>query len=187
MSRKTVSAVIGSFLVAGFALAAVQGCGSSGGSSGNETAICEQLCVKEEMCLADASTATATSACMTICTSSGTGGNSGTTCTNASAIASASSNCASMSDCTAFETCVQGIPKCTGGTSGAAGGSGTAGCAVCDKAQSCCVAALTLAGQSTASCTYSAASCNAAGTAQASDISICQQILTAGAALPACQ
>ena len=34
MSRKTVSAVIGSFLVVGFALGAVQGCGSSSSSNG---------------------------------------------------------------------------------------------------------------------------------------------------------
>ncbi len=45
MSRKTVSAVIGSFLVAGFALGAVQGCGSSS-SSTDPTALCEQTCVK---------------------------------------------------------------------------------------------------------------------------------------------
>ena len=32
MSRKTVSAVIGSFLVVGFALGALQGCGSSSSS-----------------------------------------------------------------------------------------------------------------------------------------------------------
>jgi hypothetical protein len=59
---------------------------------------------------------------------------------------------------------------------------------LCDKAQACCVAVLTLGGQSTASCTYSAASCNSAGAAQASDISICQQILTAAAgAVAACK
>jgi len=144
---------------------------------------------------------------------SGAAGSGGQTktCTNEAAIETAYSNCLKISDCTQFEACLLQLPGCqtstgtggtngtggttgaagakgTGGTSGAAGGSGSADCAICDKAQTCCLAAVALAGQPTSSCTYSTASCNAAGAAQASDVSVCQQILTAGAgALAACR
>ncbi len=215
MSRKTVSAVIGSFLVAGFALGAVQGCGSSSSSSTDPTALCTQSCVKVQMCLADASASSVMSSCMASCASGG-GGSSGqtTTCTNAAAIETAYSNCLKISDCTQFEACLLGLPPCQmstgtggtngtggttggggakgtggttggGGTSGAAGGSGTASCAVCDKAQTCCLALVALAGQPTSTCTYSTASCNAAGANQATDATVCQTILTDGAAASA--
>ena len=217
MSRKTVSAVIGSMLMVGFALGAVQGCGSSS-SSGNFAETCMQGCAKIIPCEAALGYTQTMADCVQSCTDSAKT-SSGGACTNAAAMESAASACLSKTACADLLACGASIPPCagggtggssgtgtggtkgtggssgtgtggttgTGGATGAAGGSGTAGCAVCDKAQTCCVAALTLAGQSTASCTYSAASCNAAGTAQASDISICQQILTAGAALPACQ
>jgi hypothetical protein len=155
--------------------------------------------------------------CVQSCTDSAKT-SSGGTCTNEAAIQSAANACLSKTTCTDLLACGASIPQCqgggtggssgtgtggttgaagshgtggatsTGGTNGAAGGSGSADCALCDKAQACCVAVLTLGGQSTASCTYSAASCNSAGAAQASDISICQQILTAAAgAVAACK
>src|SRR3954469_17453009 len=106
MSRKSVSVVIGSFLVAGFALGAVQGCGSSS-SSNDPTALCTQSCVKVQMCLADASASSVMSSCMANC-SAGAAGASGqtATCTNQSAINSAYQNCISMSDCTKFASCL---------------------------------------------------------------------------------
>ena len=223
MSRKTVSAVIGSFLVVGFALGAVQGCGSSSPSAGSVMSLCMQGCAKQtSLCGADAGGTTAD--CMQSCITRETTSTGGA-CSNQSAILAAGNACLTKTTCVDLELCVATtVPACAGGTTstggtsgtgtggttsstggtsgtgtggttgtggatGAAGGSGTnADCATCDKAQTCCVAVLTLGGQSTASCTYSAASCNAAGANQASDISICQQILTAAAgAIAACK
>jgi hypothetical protein len=218
MSRKTVSAVIGSFLAA-FALGAIEGCGSSS-SSTDPTALCEQSCVKLQMCLADASASSAMAGCTTSCTSNTGSQNNTSKCTNSSQIESAYSNCLKMSDCTQFEACVLGIPPCaggtggtsgtgtggttstggssgtgsggtsgTGGTSGAAGGSGNAACAVCDKAQTCCVAAESK-GIPASLCTLSAASCNAmSGTAQSTQITNCQMVLSEGVTfgVSACQ
>jgi hypothetical protein len=175
-----------------------------------------QGCAKQAtLCGADAGTTTAD--CMQGCVSSETTSTGGA-CSNQSAILAAGNACLAKTTCAELELCVATtVPACaggtggtsgtgtggakgtggtsggggakgTGGTSGAAGGSGTADCSICDKAQTCCVAVLTLAGQSTSSCTYSAARCNAAGAAQATDISICQQILSAGAgAVAACK
>jgi hypothetical protein len=122
MSSRMISSVVGCLIAAGLALGAIQGCGSSGSGS---TETLQQACVKEVMCQADASTATATTLCSGAA-STGKGGQSGTTCTNASAIESATSNCLKISDCTQFETCVAGIPKCNGGTGGTSG-TGTGG------------------------------------------------------------
>jgi hypothetical protein len=208
MSRKSVSVVIGSFLVAGFALGAVQGCGSSS-SSTDPTALCTQSCVKVQMCLADASASSVMSSCMANCASGAAGSGGQTrTCTNEAAIETAYSNCLKISDCTQFEACLLQLPACqtstgtggtngtggttgaagakgTGGTSGAAGGSGSASCSACDKAPACCTAL----GQSATTCAMlSTASCNTAGANQATVISACQQLLSGGAALsPACQ
>ena len=216
MSRKTVSAVIGSLLVAGFALGAVQGCGSSSPSAGSVMSLCMQGCAKEaSQCGADAGETTAD--CMQSCITRETTSTGGA-CSNQSAILAAGNACLSKTTCADLELCVATtVPACaggtggtsgtgTGGTHGTGGGSGTgtggttgtggatgsgggsgtnADCATCDKAQACCVAVLTLGGQSTASCTYSAAACNAAGANQASDISVCQQILTAAAGVVA--
>jgi hypothetical protein len=193
MSRKSVSSwlvgsLLGSLVAAGLALSVVQGCGSSSSTGSTETF--QQVCVKEAMCLADASTATATKDCAT--PASGTGGQSGTTttCTNASTIESDTSACLKISDCTQFQACLAGIPACaggtggtsgatggvsgaTGGTSGATGGTsgatgGTSGAAGGSGSASCssCDKAQTccMAGESlgipASDCTFSAAKCN---------------------------
>jgi hypothetical protein len=192
--------VVRSLLVAGFVLGAVQGCGSSGSS----TPSCNDTCVKIEMCQADASTATATTACNQICALSagGTSGQ-GQTCTNASAMQSAYNNCFSMTDCTAFNTCLNNVPKCQSGAGGAggatgaagkgaagtngaagstgAGGAGAADCSPCTRATSCCATA----GFPAATCSAipTTAACNSAtGQTQTTDISTCQAILTGAAA-----
>ena len=216
MSRKSVSTVIGSFLVVGLALGAVQGCGSSSSGAGSVMSLCMKGCAQQtSLCGADAGETTAD--CMQSCITRETTSTGGA-CSNQSAILEAGNACLTKTTCVDLELCVTTtVPACaggttstggtsgtgtggtttstggtsgtgtggtigTGGTSGAAGGSGTnAGCASCDKAQTCCLAIAALAGQSSAACTYSAASCNAAGANQASDISTCQQILSLGA------
>jgi hypothetical protein len=208
MTSTLRSLVVRSFLVIGFALGAVQGCGSSGSS----TPSCMESCVKALMCEVDASTASADTLCSASCAQGAAGSSGqGTKCTNQSAIDSAGSSCFSMSDCTAFNNCLKNIPPCqmagTGGTNGAAGTNGSAGksggagasgaagstgaggagatadCSVCDKANTCCQALAALVGQSTASCTYSTATCNGEpASAQPSYANVCQTILTDGAA-----
>jgi hypothetical protein len=209
MTSTLKSLVVRSLLVAGFVLGAAQGCGSSGSSS---TPSCNDICIKTEMCSADASTATATSNCNLVCGAQGTAGTGGqgTTCTNQSARDSAFNSCFSMSDCTKFNACIAQVPACQtgggggsngaagksggGGATGSAGKSGAAGatgaggagsgasCALCDKAVSCCA---TL-GQPASTCNLipSTAACNAAtGTTQSGDISACQQIVSGAGAL----
>lgn len=189
--------------------AAIQACSSS--SSGPS---CSEICIKEQMCQLDASTATATTSCNAICmqTQTGTGGTGGTTCSNASAMQSALNACLSKTDCTAFNTCIAAIPPCqtggtggksggTGGTNGAAGngggtggtggagGAGAASCSICDKASSCCTA-LGASGGGTNCSSLSSANCNAqTGSNQQQFIQSCQTILSVGAGLgnAACQ
>ena len=85
MSRKTVSAVIGSLLVAGFALGAVQGCGSSSSSNGtNIMSACMQGCMKIVPCLADAGISETVAQCVQSCSASSS--KDGGTCANESAI-----------------------------------------------------------------------------------------------------
>ncbi len=188
MSRKTVSAVIGSFLVAGFALGAVQGCGSSS-SSTDPTALCEQVCTKGEMCAVDASATTAMAGCMTTCTSS-TGSQNPSKCTNSSQIESAYSNCLKMSDCTQFEACVLAAPKCASGTGGTSGtgtggttstggtsGTGTAGTNGGGGAKGTGGAGGSAATATCATCTKAATCCTAAGLPSTT----CSQIPTAAA------
>src|SRR5262249_15351265 len=116
MTSTLRSLVVRSLLVAGFVLGAVQGCGSSGSS----TPSCSEVCIKEMMCQADATPATATTNCNAICALA-TGGSSGqgSQCKNASEIQSKSSSCFGMSDCTAFNTCIANVPACQLGTGGA--------------------------------------------------------------------
>jgi len=191
MSRKTVSAVIGSFLAVGFALGAMQGCGSSSSSGTNIMSACMQGCTKVVPCLADAGISETVAQCVQNCASSAS--TDGGTCSNESAIVMAAQACAAKTTCADLEACGATIPQCehggtggtsgtgtggnhgtggtsgtgtggttsTGGTSGAAGASGTATCASCDKAQTCCLALAALLGQSTSSCTFSTSSCNA--------------------------
>jgi hypothetical protein len=139
----------------------------------------------------------------------------GTTCTNASQIETAYNACLKM-DCSQIVSCLSSVPQCqtsgtgtggttgaagatgkggtsgaagatgSGGTSGAAGASGAADCSICDKANTCCMALATIAGQPTSSCTYSTAMCNStASSGQSSYITICQDFLTSGAAVSA--
>ena len=214
MSRKTVSAVIGSFLVAGFALGAVQGCGSSSPSAESVMSLCTQGCDKlVALCDPDAGTSAATTECVPGCVASATTSTGGA-CSNQSAIISAGNACLSKTTCADLEACRLTVPACaggtggasgtgtggttgtggisgtgTGGTSGAAGGSGSANCAICDKAQACCVAAESK-GIPASLCTLSAASCNAmSATAQSGQISTCQMVLAEGVnfGVSACQ
>ena len=211
MSRKTVSAVIGSLLVVGFALGAVQGCGSSSPSAGSVMSLCMQGCAKESsLCGADAGETMAD--CMQGCVSTETTSTGGA-CSNQSAILAAGNACLAKTTCAELELCVATVPTCaggtggtsgtgtggtkgtggssgtgtggttgTGGSTGAAGASGTATCASCDKAQTCCTAI-----EGASACTdVSAATCNSTPAAdQATIISDCQTILTAGATLNA--
>jgi len=212
MSRKSVSAVIGSFLVAGFALGAVQGCGSSSSSGTNIMSVCMQGCTKYVPCLADAGFPETVAECVQSCTASAS--NDGGTCSNESAIISAAQACAAKTTCSELEACSATIPDCvtsgstgtggtggshatggtsgatggtsgaTGGTSGAAGGSGTtADCSVCTKAAACCLAL----GEPATTCSMiSAASCSATtGADQTTVIQGCQSLLTGGASLSA--
>ena len=221
MSRKTVSAVIGSLLVVGFALGAVQGCGSSSSSSGtNLMSACMQGCMKVVPCLADAGFPETLAECVQSCASSGS--TDGGTCSNESAIVSAVQACAAKTDCAELESCRLTIPACehggsggtsgtgtggtkatggttgatggttggggakaTGGTTGTAGASGTsAACAICDKAQTCCIQGAPTLNQPTSSCTLSTAMCNAlSGSAQSTYATECQTVLTDGALL----
>jgi hypothetical protein len=213
MSRKTVSAVIGSLLVVGFALGAVQGCGSSSPSAGSVMSLCMQGCAKESsLCGADAGETMAD--CMQGCVSTETTSTGGA-CSNQSAILAAGNACLAKTTCAELELCVATVPTCaggtggasgtgtggrtstggtsgtgtggttgTGGSTGAAGASGTATCASCDKAQTCCLALAALLGQSTSACTFSTSSCNAeTGAAQTTDAMTCGMLLTSGAAL----
>jgi hypothetical protein len=78
-----------------------------------------------------------------------------------------------------------GIPG-TGGTPGGGGSSGAADCSSCDKANTCCMAIATLAGQSPSQCIYSTAMCNAqTADAQPTYAMTCSQVLSVGAALSA--
>ena len=72
MTSTLRSLVVRSFLVTGFVLGALQGCGSSGSS----TPSCMEACVKGLMCEADASTATANTLCSAAC-AQGAAGSSG--------------------------------------------------------------------------------------------------------------
>jgi hypothetical protein len=211
MENTRLQSIAMSILAAGL-FVAIQGCGSS---SSNNTAQCEQACVKVAMCLADASASSAMTTCSMSC-STGAGGASGkTTCSNQAAIDSATQKCLAMSDCTAFIACGQTVPTCqtatgtggtsgtgtggtnggaghgggTGGTGGAGGAGSTATCSICDKANSCCMAIATSLGQPTTSCTLSTATCNSSGANSAAYASSCQTALTDGAALglSACQ
>jgi hypothetical protein len=204
MTAAVRNLVVRSLLVAGFVLGAVQGCASSGSS----TPSCNDICVKEQMCLADASTAAATTRCNQTCAAAA-GGASGqtSTCKNASAMLSALSGCFSKTDCADFNSCIGMVPKCdmgaggaggAAGMNGAAGASGAAGaggaggtgatftCASCDKAVICCEAE----GVDAGTCMmYSTADCNAAtGTAQQDILSYCKEALDYGSAfqIPAC-
>ena len=213
MSRKTVSAVIGSILMVGFALGAVQGCGSS--SSGSYAETCMQGCAKILPCEADAGFTETMAQCVQGCTQSAMT-SSGGACKNAAAMQQAANACLTKTTCTDLLACGATIPQCetsgtggttgatggtsgaTGGTSGATGGSsgatgGTSGatggssgtnpsCSICDKAQACCTAI-----EGAAACTaVTAATCNSTPAAnQATIITDCQTILTAGASLNA--
>ena len=175
---RQVNVVLFSALVAaGVSAVTIQGCGSS---SPDYTALCNQGCAKVKACLMSDE-----AVCKQQCTAMTT------TCSNAAAIASAYQKCVDMT-CETFVGCLGTLPACQttgGGTGGSAGGgtggsTGNAGCAACDKAGTCCVAVATAAGQPTTSCSaYSAATCNAQDAAtQTQLISICNQLLTAGAA-----
>ena len=125
MSRKTVSAVIGSFLAIGFALGAVQGCGSSS-SSGNFAADCMKGCARTVPCEADAGLPITMAECVQSCTNSGKT-SSGATCTNSAAMENAAEACLSKTTCADLETCLETtIPTCAGGTGGTSG-TGTGG------------------------------------------------------------
>src|SRR5437868_7040309 len=122
MTSTVKSLVVRSLLVMGFALGAVEGCGSSGSSAPS----CMESCVKAAMCEADASTATANSICSASCAqgAAGSGGQT-STCKNASAIQSAYNSCFSKTDCNDFNTCIANVPPCDKGAGGANGGAGT--------------------------------------------------------------
>ena len=120
MSKKAISVVGGTVFLAGFALAAFQGCG--GGGSTDYAALCQKTCQKEATCYGDSSLA---SECTSTCT---TQANQMGTCTNASTITSDVNACLAMSDCTAFQNCLDNVPDCAGGTTtGTGGSSGTGG------------------------------------------------------------
>src|SRR5580692_2649730 len=211
MSRKTVSAVIGSVLAAGFVLGAVQGCGSSSPSADSVMSLCTQGCDKlVALCDPDAGTSAATTECVPGCVASATTSTGGA-CSNQSAIISAGNACLTKTTCADLEACRLTVPACgggtggasgtgtggttgtggisgtgtggttgTGGANGAAGGSGSANCAICDKAQTCCVAAESK-GIPASLCTFSAASCNAMSAAnQSTQVTECQMILAEG-------
>jgi len=204
------SLVVRSFLVTGFVLGAVQGCGSSGSSSGTDLmSVCMQGCTKIVPCLADAGVSETVATCVQNCVASGSSGS--TTCTNESAIVSAAQACAAKTTCTELEACGATIPKCqtssgsagtngaagTNGSAGKSGGAGTSGsagstgaggagtaadCSTCTKAANCC----TTAGLSSAVCGAipSASACTAAtGTAQTGDIATCMGIISYAATM----
>jgi hypothetical protein len=207
MSRQTVSktvAVLGrSIFALGFALCALQSCGSS--SSGDTTAVCNQACNRESSCTeADGgpSSADAMSNCMTICAAQ--------KCTNESALLNAVNTCLGKSSCSDFVSCTAAMPQCqmatsgsggtgaatggtnggggatgSGGTTGAGGTTGTGSCADCDKAAACCAAIATMAGlsSSAAGCdAYSTSMCNTSGQDQSLEAQACTAILQGGAA-----
>ena len=215
MSRKTVSAVIGSLLAVGFALGAVQGCGSSSSSNGtNIMSACMQGCMKVVPCLADAGISETVAQCVQSCSASSS--KDGGTCANESAIVMAAQACAAKTTCAELETCGATIPDCvisgsgtggtratggtsgatggtsgaTGGTSGATGGTsgatgGTGGTASCAICDKAQTCCTAIEGA--AACTgVSAAACTSTPAAnQATIISYCQTLLNAGAALSA--
>jgi hypothetical protein len=194
MSRKslssTVSVLAKSVFALGFAVGALQSCGSSSGS--DPVALCQQGCDKAAMCTPDggAIAAAGAAACKSDCAAS-TG--SVTKCSNLSAIESAYKACLAM-DCATFENCIETtLPACatgtggsngtgtggsngtgtggsngtgTGGsnggagTNGAGGSSGTGSCSSCTKGQACCVGALQLLGQDAGVCSFSVTTCN---------------------------
>jgi hypothetical protein len=215
MSRKTVSAVIGSLLVAGFAFGALQGCGSSSPSAGSVMSLCMQGCAKESsLCGADAGETMAD--CIQGCVTSETTSTGGA-CSNQSAILQAGNACLSKTTCETLQACVlTTVPPCaggtggtsgatggtsgaTGGTSGATGGTsgatgGTSGGAAgssgtagdCSVCTKAAACCLALGEPATTCNMISAASCNAAsGTDQTTIIQGCQEILTGGASLNA--
>jgi hypothetical protein len=111
MSRKTVSAVIGSLLVAGFVLGAVQGCGSSSSSAANVMSLCMQGCVKIVKCGADAGSSETMAECMQGCVSSETTSTGGA-CSNQSAIIEAGNACLAKTTCVELEACALTVPRC---------------------------------------------------------------------------
>ncbi len=125
MSRKTVSAVIGSFLVVGFALGAVQGCGSSSSNGTNIMSVCMQGCTKAVPCLADAGVSETVAQCVQNCTSAASP--DGGTCSNESAIVTAEQACAAKTTCAELEACGATIPQCEHGGTGGTTGTGTGG------------------------------------------------------------
>jgi hypothetical protein len=127
MSRKslssTVSVLAKSVFALGFAVGALQSCGSSSGS--DPVALCQQGCDKAAMCTPDggAIAAAGAAACKSDCAAS-TG--SVTKCSNLSAIESAYKACLAM-DCATFENCIETtLPACATGTGGS-NGAGTGG------------------------------------------------------------
>jgi hypothetical protein len=125
MSRKTVSAVIGSFLAVGFALGAMQGCGSSSSSGTNIMSACMQGCTKVVPCLADAGISETVAQCVQNCASSAS--TDGGTCSNESAIVMAAQACAAKTTCADLEACGATIPQCEHGGTGGTSGTGTGG------------------------------------------------------------
>jgi hypothetical protein len=182
--RKLNVVLVSALVAAGVSAITIQGCGSS---SPDYTALCNQGCAKVMMCLGSDE-----AMCKQQCTSMTT------TCTNSAAIASAYQKCVNMT-CDTFLTCLGTLPPCQtagggqggssgGGTGGSSGGgtggsTGSAGCAACTKANTCCIALFTAAQMPTTSCSaYSASTCNGQdATTQAQTISICNQVVAAGA------
>jgi hypothetical protein len=126
MSRKTVSAVIGSLLVAGFVLGAVQGCGSSSSSAANVMSLCMQGCVKIVKCGADAGSSETMAECMQGCVSSETTSTGGA-CSNQSAIIEAGNACLAKTTCVELEACALTVQPCEGAGTGGVSGTGTGG------------------------------------------------------------
>jgi hypothetical protein len=126
MSRKTVSAVIGSFLAVGFALGTVQGCGSSSSGSGSFAETCMQGCAKIIPCEAALGYTQTMAACVQSCTDSAKTSTGGA-CTNAAAMQSAANACLSKTACVDLLACGAAIPPCEGGGTGGSSGTGTGG------------------------------------------------------------
>jgi hypothetical protein len=214
MSNKVMTVLGG--LIAGLAFLAgtMQGCG--GGSSANPQDTCNKVCDKEDTCGLLLGFGLTLAQCKGFCTQSASGGASGSqgkcgNLTNEQAAAKFN-QCLSMG-CDMFQGCIGNVCSTTGGAgtsggtgaggttgsagtsggAGRAGGAGTSGtgaggasggdCAVvCGKAETCCKALIPDAG---ASCSFVAGCSNTANAAQIA--AACQNIVTAGAGMPACQ
>jgi hypothetical protein len=186
MSKKWMALFAGLVGSLAFVAGTMQGCGSSGGS-GNNQALCNQVCDKIAACLADAGVPTDPTSCKQTCAMQ-----SQQHCANETAFASKAQECLDTATCAAAEACAATLETLTcepttgtGGSTGAGGTTGTGGtsgggCMTCVKADACCMA---LGG--TATDCMSEATCTAQPAAnQGTFNSGCAQALAAIAAQP---